>query len=68
MTVPYKAYVGDGVYAQYDGWDLTLTTENGHAVTNQILLEPEVWKNLQRFISVFGPTRETETAKDGVGT
>jgi len=35
-----KTYLGDGVYAEWDGLGLTLTTENGIATTNRIVLEP----------------------------
>lgn len=43
-----KVYLGDGVYAYYDGYGVILTTENGIAVTNTIYLEPEVLKALQK--------------------
>lgn len=42
----YKQYIGDGVYANYDGWAITLTTEDGTTVTNRIVLEPEVLYSL----------------------
>lgn len=43
-----KTYIGDSVYAEWDGYDLTLTTENGYpdAPGNRIVLEPEVWQML----------------------
>lgn len=37
-----KEYLGDGVYADFDGGFLVLTTEDGIRATNQIFLEPEV--------------------------
>ena len=37
-----KRYLGDAVYADNDGYHLTLTTENGIQVTNVIHLEPGV--------------------------
>jgi len=37
-----KQYLGDGVYAKFDGYSIVLTTENGVMTTNQIVLEPEV--------------------------
>ena len=39
---PNKTYIGDGVYTDFDGYYLVLTTENGIEVTNQIALEPQV--------------------------
>lgn len=41
-----KAYLGDGVYADFDGYAVVLTTENGISVTNTIVLEPEVYEAL----------------------
>ncbi len=35
-----KHYLGDGVYAAYDGYHVVLTTEDGLTVTNSIPLEP----------------------------
>jgi len=41
-----KKYIGDNVYAFYDGYDITLTTEND----NKIIIVPEVWKELRTFV------------------
>lgn len=45
-----KTYLGDGVYAAFDGYEITLTTENGIEVTNTIVLEPEVLSALYVFV------------------
>jgi hypothetical protein len=45
-----KVYLGDGVYAKYDGWNVILTTENGMFSTNSIYLEPEVVRALQLYL------------------
>jgi len=37
-----KTHLGDGVYADFDGFMVVMTTENGIEVTNTIYLEPEV--------------------------
>lgn len=37
-----KEYLGDAVYAQFDGFGIKLTTEDGMRATNTIVLEPEV--------------------------
>ena len=50
-----KAYLGDGVYVEYDNLrnDLTLTTDSGygrHGATNTIHLTPEVYHALLEFV------------------
>ena len=44
-----KEYLGDSVYIEYDGFNLTLTTENGYGASNTIVMEPEVFAALLRF-------------------
>lgn len=45
-----KIYVGDGVYAEREDFgDIVLTTENGVATTNRIVLEPGVWDTLVKW-------------------
>lgn len=46
-----KTYLGDSVYAEYDGYFLTLTTENGLGATNTIIFEPEVMSALDGYLS-----------------
>lgn len=47
-----KAYLGDGVYVEFDYQlaQLILTTENGIAVTNRIVLEAEVYAALTTYV------------------
>ena len=44
-----RRYLGDGVYAAFDGDGIWLTAENGLAATDAIYLEPEVLGKLERF-------------------
>lgn len=37
-----KTYLGDAVYAEFDGFNVVLTTENGIEVTNTVALEQKV--------------------------
>jgi hypothetical protein len=37
-----KEYIGDGVYIEFDGYQLVLTAEDGIRATNTIYLEPAV--------------------------
>lgn len=46
----HKDYLGDSVYAEFDGYGVTLTTDNGMGASNTIYLEPEVFSALQRFV------------------
>lgn len=45
-----KQYLGDGVYVDFDGYMLILTTEDGIRVLNKIYLEPAVYENLIRYV------------------
>lgn len=46
-----KEYLGDSVYAEYDGYNIILTTENGlpDDPSNRIVLEPGLLQNLVKF-------------------
>lgn len=48
--VTLRRYLGDGVYAAFDGCGVWLTAQNGLAVTNAVYLEPEVFRALERFM------------------
>jgi hypothetical protein len=50
-----KVYLGDSVYAEFDGMYLTLTTENGYGPTNTIHLEDNVAEDLVKTILKFFP-------------
>lgn len=73
-------YIGDAVYADFDGWNLWLRTGDGN--NNEIALEPEVWKALLGFMQTtrdsyldykerdafdrMFPTPEERSTPDGV--
>lgn len=56
-----KQYIGDGVYAEDDGWDIILTTEDGITVHNTIVLEPSVVESLERYIAAVRESRKRDT-------
>lgn len=56
MTI--KTYLGDGVYVAVDARGVVLTTEDGIAVTNTIVLEPEVYERFRQFIEFSGSRRK----------
>lgn len=53
MPINYKNYLGDAVYADFDGWRVILTTENGISTSNTIVLEPEVFDALNRYVEML---------------
>jgi len=51
-----KTYLGDGLYAAFDGWQYVLTAEDGIRVTNVVYLNPEVLAALNSFTKHKGLT------------
>ena len=47
--MPEKTYLGYGVYADFDGHHIVLTTEDGIETTNTIFLDSEIYGALQAF-------------------
>lgn len=46
-----KMYVGDGVYVEFTGYSIILTTENGEEVANTIHLEEWMLRTIKNFVS-----------------
>lgn len=46
-----KEYLGDGVYAAFDGFGVWITSEDGIDATEAIYIEPSTFESLQRFLS-----------------
>lgn len=42
-------YLGDSVYASFDGYLIRIYTNNGFGPQNEIYLEPEVYAALEKF-------------------
>ena len=49
--MPERTYLGDSVYAAYDGPMLVLVTDNGYGPTNTIYLERDVYEALVAFVT-----------------
>jgi hypothetical protein len=62
MTNQTKAYLGDGVYAQWRGDQIVLTTEDGRSIRDRIVLEPEVFDSLVTFSGSLRSKRDDEKA------
>jgi hypothetical protein len=60
MVVAMKAYLGDSVYADFDGYHIILTTENGlpHDPSNRIALEPAVLRALTLYADRLWTAKE----------
>lgn len=65
-----KDYLGDGVYAHYhEGSDgITLTTEDGMSVQNEIWLDGYTIKALMRFIERCNRCNRTSSSPDNPET
>jgi hypothetical protein len=44
-----RRYLGDGVFADFDGHHIVLTAEDGIQVTNRVYLEPGVFAALVKY-------------------
>jgi hypothetical protein len=43
-------YLGDGLYAEFDGWQIRLFAHNGLNCTNVVFLEPDVLAAFLRYV------------------
>jgi hypothetical protein len=61
-TTETKTYLGDSVYAEFDGYMIVLTTNNGFAddPRNQIAMEPDVLRALDDFRQQLNPIPKLE--------
>jgi hypothetical protein len=55
-----KKYLGDGVYAESDGYGIVLTTEDGISVQNRIVLEPDVYSALVQYVEHLTRPKKAE--------
>lgn len=50
MASELKQYLGDGVYADFDGYQLVLTTWDGIHAVNTIYLDDQTYAALLRYV------------------
>jgi len=48
---PYKKYLGDGLYADFDGHHIVLSAENGFSATDTVYLDPNVYDALTKYVA-----------------
>ena len=65
-TMIKKIYIGDSVYAEWNGFQLVLTTENGYGPSNTIYLEDSVIQSLLHYLCGALNVEITVTKKDSV--
>ena len=46
-----RVYLGDGVYASFDGYQIWLTTQRSGSRTDSIALEPAVYAKLVEYVA-----------------
>lgn len=61
-----KVYLGDSVYADFDGFHVVLTTENGFGPTNTIMLEDTVLNALNKYVLSLKP-EQSQADNGGCG-
>ncbi len=69
MTPPFKEYLGDSVYVEFDGYHFVLTTRNGLPTdpSNTIALEPSVLHSLNQWVERVKKYYEEERANATTG-
>lgn len=51
MATSNVVYLGDGLYASFDGFSIRLYTSDGIRDTNEVFLEPEVLVRFESFVA-----------------
>jgi hypothetical protein len=46
----HQEYLGDGLYAEFDGYQIWLFTHDGYARKHEVALEPQVLTNFLAYI------------------
>lgn len=46
-----QTYLGDGLYAEFDGFQIRLYASNGETTTNEVYLDMRVWGILRAFVN-----------------
>lgn len=46
-----KEYLGDGLYVNFDGYQIALSAENGITATDTVYLEPQVLQSFLEYIA-----------------
>ncbi len=60
----YREYLGDGLYGDFDGYQIILAANNGIRDTNVVYLEPEVLKKFFAYIELIENIKKHHRKKD----
>lgn len=60
----YQEYLGDGVYASWDGYQIWLATSDGERVTNRIALEASVLSAFDMYQKRLGEQLEMAVVEE----
>jgi hypothetical protein len=55
----HQTYLGDGVYASFDGFQIWLRTSDGKSYTNEVALEPYVVETFIAYIDYLNEFRRS---------
>lgn len=53
VKINYRRYLGDGLYADFDGYQIILAANNGIQDTNVVYLEPAVLKKFYQYAEII---------------
>lgn len=59
----YRKYLGDGLYADFDGYQIMLAANNGIHDTNVVYLEPEVLENFYQYVAMIEQLKKDHQKK-----
>ena len=62
--LPQKRYIGDGVYATHDGYQIILETSDGIQATNRIGLDDDTLEGIQKYRPERGKPQASMTGDD----
>lgn len=59
----YRKYLGDGLYGDFDGYQIILAANNGIIDTNVVYLEPSVLENFFHYIEYIEHLKKEHLVK-----
>ena len=63
LTSFQTAYLGDGLYCYFDGWQVTVYAHNGVCATNTVYFDPGTLKNFESYLGLLKKQMAAERPK-----